>query len=637
MREHAKQIRYPWNRRWRQWHYERGQLAPTELLKSYEDIDEYPALVLWGEPGLGKTHELSQAYDALVEHGPIAQFISLGSIGRAEELTQTIHRSASYRAWQGAPGGCWTLFLDGFDEACVPHELLCSWLCSVLRQVVAGSTAGRQARVRITSRAASWPGLLENELRKLWGWHSVGVHELQPLSRRDIGLVSPSPDFMKQVKELGLMTLAQRPLTLAMLCKTFARHRVLPKSAKQLFADTVISAKTDRDAGRVSALLGMIAAIQLLGSRLRIWTGRRSDAKSEDALDLAALKTSREAELREAIRNGPFTVLDDDTFEWKHRAFAEFLAAAWLSRHGGDDAVLFDLLSVDNGDFRRLQSHLEGLARWLGNLNTRFRQRLVDGDHDVLLREDLATATDRDRQQVLEALLRRFATSDHHEVHNNPELKYERLNHPQLSAQLRPYLSPSAGSNAVRCLAIKVAEACNARTLVPALVNIARCDSDNDDVRARAVLAIGRIGTNGAKRRLLEVLVGTPKNDPHDEVRGCLLEVLWPSPLSCEQLFAAIDTRRQERRGGTYSTFIANLAPKFPTAKAANVALRWLQLLPRDAALEYPHLGAKIVEAAFQVARFRSVRRAIATLYIEHAKKSSYLFYASAVVSQVVV
>jgi hypothetical protein len=641
LREPTKQTTYPWKRQWRQWRYERGRLVPTELLESYEEVDKYPALVLWGEPGLGKTHEILQAYDALAEHGSFAQVISLGSVGRAEELTQTIHQSASYRAWQDTPNGCWTLFLDGFDEACVPHDLLCSWLCSALRRVVAGSTAGRQAHVRITSRAASWPGLLENELRKLWDWHSVGVYELQPLSRRDIDRMSPSADFIKQVKERGLLNLAQRPLTLAMLCSTFAKRRVLPRSAKELFVDAVTDARTGRNVSPVADLLGMVATVQLFGSRLRLWTGRCANAKPEDALDIAAFETSRRiagraaptkahADIREAIRNGPFTALGNDTFEWKHRALAEFLAARWLFRHGEQGAALFDLLSIDHGNFRRIQSHLAELARWLGSFSAGFRQRLVDGDHDVLLHEHMATATDHDRQQVLETLLRRFATSDRHEVHDNQELKYEQLNHPRLGAQLRPYLSSSAGRNSVRRLAIKVAEACNVRTLTPALVDIAHRDSDSDDVRARAVLAIGHVGSNAAKRRLLEMLVSIPKNDPHDEIRGCLLEALWPSFLSYEQLFAAIEVRKQQRRSGTYSTFVANLVPKFPTARAAVVALRWLQLLPRDAALEYPHLGKQIVESAFQAAKFRLVRRAIATLYIEHAKTSSYLFDASA-------
>jgi hypothetical protein len=145
-------------------------------------------------------------------------------------------------------------------------------------------------------------------------------------------------------------------------------------------------------------------------------------------------------------------------------------------------------------------------------------------------------------------------------------------------------------------------------------------------LRASAVLAIPHIGTNVAKRRLLEMLASNPKNDPYDEVRGSLLKALWPSSLSYEQLFEAIEPKKQERRPGTYSTFVSNLVLHFPTSKAAAVALRWLQLLPEDAAPEYPYLGRKIVEAAFRAAKFPSVRRAIATLYLKHAKTSSHVF-----------
>ena len=626
LQEHAKQTTYLWKRRWREWRYESGRLAPTERVEPYEDADKYPALVLWGEPGLGKTHEILRAHDALVEHGAFTLFISLGSVRRAEELTQTIYQSASYRAWQEAEDGCWTLFLDGFDEACVPHDLLCSWLCSVLRRVVAGSTGARQVRVRITSRAASWPNLLETELRKLWDWHSVGVYELQPLSGQDIARASPSPAFIRQVKRLGLEVLAQRPLTLEMLRKIFAKRRVLPTSTKSLFLDAASNVIPGRSVTSIADLLGMVAAIQLLGARPQIWAGRCGNAKPEDALDIAVLA---HADIREAIRNGPFTALGNDTFEWKHRTLAEYFAARWLLRHGTQGAPLFDLLSSDYGDFRRIEAHLKGLARWLATFSAEFRERLVDGDQDVLLQEHLATASHHDRQQLLKTFLRRFATSDRYAVHYNPDLKYEQLRHPALSAQLRPYLSPSAGSDSVRHFATRVASTCNVRTLTPALVDIARRESNSEYLRASAILGIRHFGTKAATRRLVEMLVSTPKNDPNDEVRGSLLTALWPSSLTYEQLFEAIEPRRQERWAGTYSTFVGKLDLHFPTAKAAVVALRWLQNLPKDAALEYPHLGRQIVEAALQAAKFPSVQRALAALYIEHAKTSSYMFDAS--------
>lgn len=127
--------------------------------------------MLWGEPGFGKTHELLKAYDALgPEH---AEFINLRSIIRAEDLRQALDRSPSFRAWQNADVATWTLFLDGFDEACVRTELLHSWLASAFRIVVGALTKTRIARIRITGRVAEWSKLVENDLNDLWGPEAV--------------------------------------------------------------------------------------------------------------------------------------------------------------------------------------------------------------------------------------------------------------------------------------------------------------------------------------------------------------------------------------------------------------------------------------------------------------------------------
>src|SRR5215218_10152123 len=92
-REHL--TRYSWKRRWRRWREMKHGRSPTEIVESYAEIDRFPALVLWGEPGFGKSHELLQAYSAL---GPqYATFVNLRSITRAEDLRQALDRSSSFR------------------------------------------------------------------------------------------------------------------------------------------------------------------------------------------------------------------------------------------------------------------------------------------------------------------------------------------------------------------------------------------------------------------------------------------------------------------------------------------------------------------------------------------------------------
>ncbi len=324
-------------------------------------------------------------------------------------------------------------------------------------------------------------------------------------------------------------------------------------------------------------------------------------------------------DMQEAIHNGPFGTLGSNTFEWTHLTIAEFLAARWLLAHASVSDI-FGMISFEYFDMgSRICPYLQGLAGWLARLSQDFRLKLIDSDADVLLVSHIANSADHDRRLLLETFLARFASSEHYRVSNNPDLSYDRLHHPTIASQLRPYLLPSARSTSARKLAIKVAAACNVVTLLPDLLEVARRQDDNDRVRSRAIAAVGQLGSDADREQLVALLLRGLQNDPQDFVRDSLLEVLWPSFLSYEQFFAAIAFDPLCKKKRTHSYFLADLIPKFTQAKEVVAAFQWLERLPDDVNPADGILAHRLVEAAFERADRQTVRRCIADLYIRHA------------------
>src|SRR5690348_1968599 len=109
---------FPWARAWRARDFDPRAPAPEE---TWSQIARFPALVLLGAPGLGKTHELHRAAKDIEVAGGQFSFVQLRHITRAEDLATFLEESPHREEWE-ASGKIWTIFLDGYDEAVVPFE-----------------------------------------------------------------------------------------------------------------------------------------------------------------------------------------------------------------------------------------------------------------------------------------------------------------------------------------------------------------------------------------------------------------------------------------------------------------------------------------------------------------------------------
>ena len=502
---------YSWVRTWRALKAADGGEASNEQPAIiFEAIASTPVLILLGAPGMGKTHEARRAYEHLESEGLAATFISLRRLARIEDLTSALLHSPNFTRWSTNEKLVWTIFLDGFDESSVPVPIFANWLSSSLHQLAETPEKTQRLNIRITSRAPEWSTLLERDLREKWGDQNIGVYALQPLTSEDIDQVSNTAEFKSQIQKLGLGPLAERPVTLKMLAGLFTRTGHLPDTAVQLYSEGLRATVEENNPARIAfyetdsnrlelhlLLLGRIATVGLLSGRSQIWTGLYSGNKPENSLatnELAGGHETLNGEqpvitdklIRDAVKAGPLTVVGQDVYEWAHQTFAEFLAARYLAIWVQPDALL-NILSFTKDGRRTVFPQVREIATWVASFNDVFLRQLINSDPDILLRSDMASASDDDRRQLLEALLERLATFKLHDQWDDPRVSYSRLNHPGISKQLRPYILNSTYNNIVRRFAIEAAVSCNLVDLSTDLLATAKSLANSAHIRSRSI------------------------------------------------------------------------------------------------------------------------------------------------------
>jgi hypothetical protein len=215
------------------------------------------------------------------------------------------------------------LFIDGLARFCR----------SANRDLAQSTRQTLQPLAQIACRTAEWPIALEEELRRLWGKEAVEAYELTPLRREDVleaarseGLADGNV-FLAEVSRQGVVPLAAKPVTLAMLLNIYARHGHFGGTQSAVYAEgcRLLCEETNqgrRAAGMVGSLsaeqrlviAGRIAAVTILGNRPAVWTDvdygdarqRFSPARWSAAPRPGISASVGEQQLREALGAGLF-------------------------------------------------------------------------------------------------------------------------------------------------------------------------------------------------------------------------------------------------------------------------------------------------------------------------------------------
>jgi predicted NACHT family NTPase len=585
-----------------------GFLAdPTSLLlrssatkpRPLTELTDYRALVLLGEPGIGKSTTLLEEAERVAKQAVAENTISIHIDLRAYSSDLLLHNkvfeSAEFMAWLRGSSRL-VLHLDSLDEALLRIDSLASLLADELPRYPASRMS-----LRIACRTAVWPaGTLETALDHHWGDAAVGVFELAPLRRRDIVAAAAVQGidheaFIQELYAANAVPFAIKPLTLNLLFGIFKKEGRLPRSIADLYVRGCLklceeSNQSRRDARRLGSLTAAqrlclasrIAATTMLCNRYAIWTGPEADGVPEEDVPLSVLTGGREEgefpafdiaenSVREVLDTGLFTSRGGVRIGWAHQSYAEFLAALYLADKQVPPRNILKVLQHPAGG---LVPQLAVVTAWISSIHEDVREALIQSEPVVLLRGDLTNWNEQDLAALVASLMTALEHNRVHDFEMGISEFYARLNHPTLASQLRPYIQDSSKNTVSRRVAIMIAEHCKLRELQPELLTLALDASADPYLRGRAVDALGTCGDDTVPAQMLPLARGELGSDPENEIKGYALEILWPKHLSADDLFGLI-TCPNEGFVGAYVRFLTKTLPNSLTAADLPVALKW--------------------------------------------------------------
>lgn len=588
-----------------------GKFANPDLV-TLSLLGEHKCLILLGEPGIGKSTEIESLYTEVSKKEPGKTLqINLRDIPTPEIFKEELEKSPQYQDWvkNGTP---LHLFLDSFDEGIFSFKSFTNYLVLLLNKNV---DKIQNLYLRISCRTAIWQPYLDDSLKTLWS-ENITKYELCPLTRSDVLTALKdsgidSDKFMKEVAEKGVVGLAGKPLTLQLLIDVYQKEGKLPTKKTDIYSQGCELLVDEPDASKKAdhstkptlslqkriSIAERIAMATIVGGKLVITSESKAKAL-EGEISIGELQgteivgdtsfSAGENEISEVLNTGLFSARGGGKMGWAHQTYGEFLASRYISRHKLKWQQIRSLLFQDilsNGTFQIIPQLYE-VGAWVANLSSDFFDRAVLIDPEFLLLSDVNVATDGQKKILVDQILKGLEQGDlfdRPEIYN--EVNFRKLNNPALSEQLEPYIKEQSKGIVVRRSAIEIALACEIKSLEEFLLGIALDETDSLNIRVRAARVIAEIASNSSKAKLKSLLASGFTKDIEDELKGVVLQALWPKHITTKELFNLITPPKRSNFYGLYDIFLSRTLGKTFKAEDLLEALEWVKkvaLHPRD-------------------------------------------------------
>jgi hypothetical protein len=578
------------------------------------------ALVLLGEPGVGKTtvfgglteglpgiDEASQGEHALLwlDAARLTELSFQELLGRRLQALPEAPRLAGTTAnaprapivAESSPDsrdGTLTIVLDQVDES-----PMLRWLAADVAAAMKGRDTSR-LRVLLACRTADYPGALTPVLRDVVG--GCVLADLAPLTRAEAVTLAASADVDGQVDgeavvaaavAAGAGALASVPLTLELLVRVFREAGVLEGSPADLFArgarlladehdDRRRAADTVTSLDQRLAIAGRIAARLLLAGRRTVWCGSDLDTGRLD-VPAGSLASGTEqtpsgpfdvtsAMVAATLRTALFTGRGEDRLAFRHSSLAAYLAVCHLGEHQVPHPQLATLFLVSGDDATTsIPVPLRETAAWLVALDPAHSDWLTAADPESLAAHSVVVDSAAMKALVVRGLLERAPQIELSDT-SWRRARWQ-VAHPGLADQLAAVLAEVPGGDPgdwptqarVR-LAVRLAGEAATPGLAEPLLELAEHEGWSSYTRRLAARSAFEAAPDLAVPRLRALLLDrladeayAAANDPDDELRGALLELLWPDHLALEEALAQLRPRRDRWLFGLYARFLRTM------------------------------------------------------------------------------
>jgi hypothetical protein len=557
-------------------------------------------LVLLGEPGLGKSTALEQAFPGICppsDGDATTIWIRFRDIPDASVFIRRVLESPRWRSWLQGDYGL-TLVLDGLDEGLIKIKDFLSFVTSEFR-----SSPVDRLRLITACRTTDWPTAAGHQLLSLWNADSSKcIWELCPLRWVDAELAATSfgvsaDDFSEQLVAKNVVTLAARPTTLFFLLRQFKSTRRLEGGYREIYERGMIDLCREPDPIRAQAnkLSGkncrapapeairdgaaLLAALLVFSRRSAISLADSQDSQFHADLCVSTIlnNTKLESASREAIITSLGTALFSSRGEQRigfaHQTFAECLAGRKVQ-----NLPLIQLRKLFCGVDERAEHVIPQLtetAAWLAGTNDEFLEHLLSIDPGILLRSDVARIQGNRKQQIVRAILEK---SRQLELFDDFGLSrfLSGLKHEQLAQQLWEYIQDDASNVIARRLALKIAEECKLAELNDALLHMLRPAALDQQVKEGAARVLVKTLANERLNELEPMTHGIWGPDPEDQLKGYALARLVPTYWSVRQCLTHISRPKDESFHGAYWSFLNYQCPSCIKVEDLPILLTWL-------------------------------------------------------------
>lgn len=558
-----------------------GKYANPDLV-SIDTLKDVGCLVLLGEPGLGKSTEITDLYIGTCKEkgSDHAKWMNLSNIMSPDSFIEQLTKDIAYKNWAENNEPLF-LFLDSFDEGVFSFKSFANYLSDLLVQ---NRDKIPNLHLRISCRTALWPTYLEGSLLDLWGEPAYKKYELCPLTKADVKNASDSnginkEEFLAELHNKGVVGLAGKPLTLTFLMDMYKKDGHLPEKKEEIYSHgcelliqepdpskkgggtkptlTLIQKNTIAERIAMATIIGGKPTISLEGELLPGEVSLHEIHGAEIAGDTST--PIGDVQILEVLNSGLFSSRGSGKMGWAHQTYGEFLAARYMVRHKLPWRQIQSFLFQDPlkiGSFQVVPQLYE-VSAWFASLDQGFFDNAVLLDPEFLLLSDANVITDSQKKALAEQLLIRLDSGellDRWETFN--ATNYKKLNHPGLSAQLEPYIKDPTKGIIVRRAAMEIASACLTTPLEETLVATALNVDEDVSIRVRAILAISNMGSAKARESLKPIIKLGFEKDPEDELKGVVLKALWPNHITTPEVFSLITASKRSSLWGTYHHFI---------------------------------------------------------------------------------
>ncbi len=533
------------------------------------EFRDYAAYVLLGDPGAGKTTEFKSERRAL---GDSAEFISARDFISLD--------LDSHPEWRDN-----TLFIDGLDEmrsGAVDSRVPLDEIRNRLDRLGG-------PKFRLSCREADWLGNNDRRSLEVVSRNSeITVLRLDPLSDRATTELLSSwmapvdvETFLIRAQDLPF-GLLRNPLTLDLLIDATRRGQVWPTSRRQTFEMAcevmAIDPNGEHQAGTeelpcetILEAAGFLCAIQLLTGVDGVSLTRHSQMCSFFSLSAVGGTECQLSQdfLKRALHTRLFSGIDDQGFSPIHRQVAEFLGARYLAKRIDKSLPAQRVVALMTGPSDgRVVSALRGLSAWLAAHAPQARRQLIDADPlSVGLYGDIQQFSSEDKLRLLKSLAE-LAAQEHLLGREYGTVEaFRSLASADMAPAIKELLSSAkALEERITEFVLKVvskADESELETLtglVPDLETILFDKSSSVPVRTAALDAYIHVAPleDGRTEKLTQLLTQAHQRmlpDPDDELRGTLLEFLYPASVHPSDVWKYITLPNQPNFVGRFRRF----------------------------------------------------------------------------------